>query len=404
MNAKRLANQPAGRSERSIIHVDLDAFFASVEEILDPSLRGKAIIVGGDPARRGVVSSASYPARAYGVRSAMPMAQALRLCPHAIVITPRHHEYSRRSRAVMAILGEITPIVEPLSIDEAFLDVTGCERLWGAPLETARLIQRRILREQQLPCSLGIASNKMVAKIACDLGKPRGLVEVPAGEEAAFLAPLPIERVWGVGQVTAERLRSLGIETIGDLAEWSQEDLVRILGDTGRHLYRAARGIDDSPVETERERRSISQERTFGHDEGDRRVLERTVLAMSENVATRLREQGLVAETVRLKLRTPAFATYTRQASLPRPTDQGQVIYAAALQLFRANWREGQQLRLLGVGVSGLRQHAGYQLDLFDRSDQRRTRLNRTLDAIRERYGQAAITRASLLKRPSQEE
>lgn len=404
MNAKRLANQPAGRSERSIIHVDLDAFFASVEEILDPLLRGKAIIVGGDPARRGVVSSASYPARAYGVRSAMPMAQALRLCPHAIVITPRHHEYSRRSRAVMAILGEITPIVEPLSIDEAFLDVTGCERLWGAPLETARLIQRRILREQQLPCSLGIASNKMVAKIACDLGKPRGLVEVPAGEEAAFLAPLPIERVWGVGQVTAERLRSLGIETIGDLAEWSQEDLVRILGDTGRHLYRAARGIDDSPVETERERRSISQERTFGHDEGDRRVLERTVLAMSENVATRLREQGLVAETVRLKLRTPAFATYTRQASLPRPTDQGQVIYAAALQLFRANWREGQQLRLLGVGVSGLRQHAGYQLDLFDRSDQRRTRLNRTLDAIRERYGQAAITRASLLKRPSQEE
>jgi len=397
--------QPADTpTRRWIVHVDLDAFFASVEEILNPALRGKAIIVGGDPSQRGVVSSASYPARACGVHSAMPMAQAVRLCPQAVVITPRHHEYGRRSRAVMAILREITPAVEPLSIDEAFLDVTGCERLWGPPLEVARRIQRRILEEQGLPCSLGIATTKLVAKIACDTGKPRGLVLVPAGQEATFLAPLPIERIWGVGRVTAERLRSLGIETIGDLAGWPEEDLVRAFGDAGRHLYRAARGIDASRVETGRERRSISQERTFGRDEGDRRTLERTLLGMAENVAARLRQQGLVAETVRLKLRTPAFVTHTRQVSLAQPTDQGQVIYAAALQLLHENWRQGQQLRLLGVGVSGLLDHSGYQLSLFDRSDQRRTRLNRAVDAIRDRYGHDAITRASLLRRTGREE
>jgi len=397
--------QPADTpARRWIVHVDLDAFFASVEEILNPALRGKAIIVGGDPSQRGVVSSASYPARACGVHSAMPMAQAVRLCPQAVVITPRHHEYGRRSRAVMAILREITPAVEPLSIDEAFLDVTGCERLWGPPLEVARRIQRRILEEQGLPCSLGIATTKLVAKIACDTGKPRGLVLVPAGQEATFLAPLPIERIWGVGRVTAERLRSLGIETIGDLAGWPEEDLERAFGDAGRHLYRAARGIDASRVETGRERRSISQERTFGRDEGDRRTLERTLLGMAENVAARLRQQGLVAETVRLKLRTPAFVTHTRQVSLVQPTDQGQVIYAAALQLLHENWRQGQQLRLLGVGVSGLLDHSGYQLSLFDRSDQRRTRLNRAVDAIRDRYGHDAITRASLLRTGREEE
>lgn len=410
VNPKEPANAPGegptppATAGRWIIHVDLDAFFASVEEILDPSLRGRAIIVGGDPSQRGVVSSASYPARACGVRSAMPTAQALRLCPHAVLITPRHHEYGRRSGAVMAILRQITPAVEPLSIDEAFLDVTGCERLWGSPVDIARMIQRRILEEQRLPCSLGIATNKLVAKIACDSGKPRGLVLVPAGQEAAFLAPMPIDRLWGVGRVTGERLRSLGIETIGELAEWPEEELVRAFGDAGRHLYRGARGIDMAPVQTVRERRSISQERTFGRDEGGRRVLERTLLAMSENVAARLREQGLVAETVRLKLRTPAFVTYTRQASLAQATDQGQVIYATALQLFQQNWRQGQQLRLLGVGVSGLLDHSGYQLNLFDHGDQRRTRLNRALDEIRRRFGRDAITRASLLHPADPEE
>jgi len=400
-----LANQPADSPAwRWIIHVDLDAFFASVEEILDPSLRGKAIIVGGDPAHRGVVSSASYPARACGVRSAMPMAQALRLCPHAVVITPRHQEYSRRSRAVMAILQEITPAVEPISIDEAFLDVTGCERLWGPPMAIARLIQRRILEEQQLPCSVGIATNKLVAKIACDTGKPRGLVLVPPGEEAAFLAPLPIDRLWGVGRVTGERLRSMGIETIGDLAQWPEDELVHAFGDAGHHLYRGARGIDAGRVQAGRERRSISQERTFGRDEGDERVLERTLLEMSEHVAARLRAEGLVAETVRLKLRTPAFVTSTRQAALAQPTDQGQAIYSAARELLAANWRPGQRLRLLGVGVSGLLDHSGYQLSLFDRSDQRRARLDRTLDEIRGRFGREAITRASLLRPAGREE
>jgi len=303
----------------------------------------------------------------------------------------------------MAILREITPLVEPISIDEAFLDVTGCERLWGKPREMARLIQRRVEQEQHLPCSLGIATTRLVAKIACDVGKPHGLVLVSPGDEAAFLAPLPIDRLWGVGPVTGERLRSLGIETIGDLAEWSEGDLVRTCGDVGRHLYRAARGIDETPVQPGHERRSISQERTFGRDEGNRRELERTLLSMSEEVASRLRAEGLVASTVRLKLRTPAFVTNTRQAALDRPTDQGQVIHATALRLLHENWREGQPLRLLGVGVSGLLDHAGYQLSLFGDGDQRRARLNRALDAIRDRFGRDAITRASLLRISPQE-
>ncbi len=382
---------------RWIIHVDLDAFFASVEELLNPDLRGKAIIVGGDPQQRGVVSSASYAARAYGVRSAMPVSRALRLCPHAILVRPRHAEYERRSRAVMRILHEITPLVEQVSIDEAFLDVTGCEQLWGTADQIARLIRRRIQEEQHLPVSLGVATNKLIAKIACDLGKPSGLVIVPPGEERAFLAPLPIERLWGVGKSTGAKLRALGIETIGQLADWPEEQLVRMFGENGRFLALSARGIDHSRVTPSHERRSLSQEVTFARDVGDARTIRGALLSLSENVAARLREEHLVAQTVRLKLRYPDFVTITRQATLAQPTDQGQVIYAQARQLLDQNWRAGQLLRLIGVAASGLLESAGYQLDLFDRSDQRRIQLNEALDRIRARYGHRAITRASLL-------
>ncbi|NLG50522.1 MAG: DNA polymerase IV [Chloroflexi bacterium] len=385
-------------AQRWIIHVDLDAFFASVEELLQPALRGKPLIVGGNPNERGVVSSASYAARAYGVRSAMPVAQALRLCPQAIVVPPRHGEYSRRSRAVMDILREITPAVEQISIDEAFLDVTGCERLWGPVREIGELIQRRVMDEQRLPVSLGIATNRLVAKIACDLGKPKGLVLVEPGTEAAFLAPLPIERLWGVGQVTGGKLRKMGIATIGDLAGWPEAQLARVLGEQGRGLALAARGVDESPLHISRDQRSISQERTFVRDVADEETLQRVLSRMSERVAARLRERHLVGQTVRIKLRYPDFTTITRQVTMPQPTDQGQLIYDQAWKLLGRNWHAGEAVRLLGVAVSGLLSEGGYQLGLFDQQDQRRIRLNRTLDDIRSRFGDDAIQRASWLE------
>jgi DNA polymerase IV len=382
---------------RWIIHVDLDAFFASVEELLNPALRGKAVIVGGSPDRRGVVSSASYAARRRGVRSAMPMAQAIRLCPEGIVVQARHGEYGVHSQRVMDVLNQFTPVVEQISIDEAFLDVTGCEGMWGPVEEIGHMIQRRVLDECHLPVSLGIASSKLVAKIACDLGKPKGLILVPQGAEASFLAPLPIEKLWGVGPVTGGKLRSLGIQTIGDLATCSTAHVERHLGEWGRAMVLAANGLDDSPVHTDHERRSVSQEHTFAEDVADRQHLERTLLRMSESVASRLRHAQEVGQTVRLKLRFPDFTTITRQTRLRQPTDQTQMIYEQALALLSANLPAGRRVRLIGVGMSGLLEHGGYQLNLFDDHDQRRVRLNQALDGIRERYGRKAIMRASLL-------
>lgn len=381
--------------QRWIIHVDLDAFFASVEELLTPAYRGKPLIVGGDPRYRGVVSAASYPARAYGVHSAMPVVQALRLCPQAIVVPPRHDVYGEYSKRVMAILHEITPAIEQISIDEAFLDVTGCEPLWGPVRGIGETIQRRVLEEEQLPVSIGIAPSKLVAKIACDEGKPRGLVLVNPGEEAAFLAPLPIEKLWGVGAATGERLRAHGVETIGDLATWGEESLEGLFGKNGRGLYQAARGIDPSPVHTSHERRSISQERTFARDEPLTETMYRRLLTMSEDLAGQLRRRRTVAQTVRIKLRYADFTTFTRQKTLSEPTDQGQVIYEEARRLLAQHCQPGRLLRLLGVAVSGLLEGGGYQLNLFDHTDQRRIRLNRALDAIRAKHGRGAIRRAS---------
>jgi DNA polymerase-4 len=325
------------------------------------------------------------------------MSQAVRLCPEGIVVPARHGEYAHHSRRVMDVLHEITPVVEQISIDEAFLDVTGCERMWGAMDEIGRLIQRRVLDECQLPVSLGIASSKLVAKIACDLGKPKGLILVPHGTEASFLAPLPIEKLWGVGPVTGGRLRALGLQTIGDLANCSAAHLERHLGTLGRALAAAAQGRDDSPVHSGPDRHSVSQERTFAQDVSDRRHLERTLLSMSESVAGRLRQAHQVGQTVRLKLRFPDFTTVTRQMRLSQPTDQADVINGQALALLSANLPAGRQVRLIGVGVSGVLDGGGYQLDLFDDHDQRRMRLDRALDAIRGRYGRQAIVRASLL-------
>lgn len=383
--------------QRWIILADLDAFFASVEELLNPALRGKPLIVGGDPRSRSVVSSASYAARAFGVRSAMPMSRAVRLCPQAVVVPPRHDVYAEHSHAVMQILNEITPCVEQVSIDEAFLDISGCERLWGAPRQIGERIRDRVRQELQLSISLGIAATKLVAKIACDTGKPDGLVLVEPGTEQAFLAPLPIERLWGVGKVTAEHLRAYAVRTIGDLLGWPEERLVATFGELGHALYRGARGLDDSVVYSERERRSISQEITFEVDVDERETLEHALLGMSDGLAARLRREHMVAQTVRIKLRYPDLTIATRQTTLPQPTDQGQALYEQARALLRRHWHPGQPLRLLGVGVSGLLDGGGYQLDLFDATDQKRIRLNQSLDAIRARYGSRAIRRASQL-------
>ncbi|NLX36767.1 MAG: DNA polymerase IV [Chloroflexi bacterium] len=385
--------------ERWIVHVDLDAFFASVEEFLNSSLRGKPIVVGGTPQGRGVVASASYAARAFGVRSAMPVAQALRLCPHLVIVRGHYDRYGEFSDQIMQILDEFTPVMEQVSIDEAFLDITGCERLWGTPRQTAERIRTRVASEVGLPISLGVASTKLVAKIACSQGKPNGLVMVPRNEEARYLAPLSVQELWGVGKVTAAKLQAQGIHKIGDLQRLDQNELTARFGDAGAWLYRSSLGIDSSSVSPDRERRSVSHETTFAQDVAEREPLRRTILEMSDHLARQLRERRLVGGTVRLKLRTADFDTFTRQRALEQPTDRAEVINSAAAQLLDSNWAPGTRLRLIGVGVSGLLDGAGYQLGLFDDSDQRAIRLANALDEIHKRFGSRAITRASLLRR-----
>jgi DNA polymerase-4 len=379
---------------RTIVHVDLDAFFCSVEELLDPSLAGTAFAVGGAAEERGVISTASYAARKYGVHSALPTAQALRLCPHLKLLPGRHKLYREYSRRVMGFFEEETPVVEAISIDEAFLDLTGDPRPGG---EAAARLKARIRQEVGLPSSFGVASNKLVAKIATNVGKPDGLIVVPAGEEAAFLAPLPLPMLWGVGPKTRARLEALGLRTVGDLAAWPESDLASRFGAWGADLARHARGVDDRPVETEREAKSISKEVTFARDVSDQAVLRRTLLELSDQVSANLRRHGLHARTVKIKLRWPPFETHTRQTTLPAPTDLEDDIFAAAYALFEKAWTRGRPVRLIGVGVSGLGEPAR-QLGLFEGGGSSRAeKLAEAVDRIRARYGWDAVKRASLL-------
>jgi DNA polymerase IV len=344
---------------RTIIHLDLDAFFCAVEEQRDPSLAGRAFAVGGRPESRGVVSTCSYAARRYGVHSAMPMAQAVRFCPQLLVLPVRYPAYSAASRAVMARLHTLTPLVEQISIDEAFLDVTDREEPGEA---VARGLQTAIREELGLPCSLGVASNKLVAKIATDAGKaaargegsPNALQVVLPGEEAAFLAPLPAGALWGVGPKTAARLQELGMRTIGDIACWPERDLMARFGKMGQELACRARGIDSRPIVTHRDAKSISKETTFAHDVGDGAALRQELAALSQGVGRQLREEGLCGSTVKLKLRWPDFTTLTRQATLRQPTDRDEAICALSIGLFEAVWGSGRPVRLLGVGMAGL--------------------------------------------------
>lgn len=386
---------------RKIIHVDLDAFFCAVEELRDPSLRGKAFAVGGRPESRGVVASCSYAARTYGVRSAMPMARAVKLCRNLIIVSSRHSAYGEVSEQVMARLRDLTALVEPLSIDEAFLDVSD---LPDAGEQIARGIQRRIRDELGLPCSLGVATNKLVAKIATDVGKaaarggnpPNAVTVVPPGGEAQFLAPLPIEALWGVGPKTAAKLHELGVETIGDLARQSERELRARYGAIGHDFWERSRGMDDSPVEVEREVKSVSQEETFARDLRDGDSLRRTLRSQAEAVAGRLRQEERLGSTVRLKLRWPDFTTVSRQCTLPHPTDQDQEIYQAALGLLEKAWRNGRPVRLVGVGVTHLTT-AVRQLSLWEADSEKGRRLNAAIDLIRERFGENVIERGSAL-------
>lgn len=387
---------------RTILHIDLDAFFCAVEENQNPSLRGKAFAVGGKPDERGVVASCSYAARRMGVRSAMPMSKALRLSPRLIIVPSRHHLYSEVSRQVMKILREQTPMVEQISIDEAFLDISDIR---DEPERFGRGLQRRIRDELHLPCSIGIASNKLMAKLATEVGKmlalqqikaqglaepPNALTVVGFGEEAAFLHPLPVDMLWGVGPKTSARLTELGIYTIGDLAKWPENELIRIFGENGRDLARHSKGMDERPIVTEHETKSISQEITFSKDVRDDLVLIKTIREMSAEVGSQLRKNNLAGKTIKLKIRWPDFTTLTRQTTLSDPTDQDEVITKTALDLLGAVRKSNQSVRLIGVGVSGLGAPIR-QLGLWDMNVEKSRRLHEAMDELREKYGKDII-------------
>ena len=387
--------------ERKILHLDLDAFFCSVEELLDPSLKGKPFAVGGNPQGRGVVSSCSYAARKFGVHSAMPMARALSLCPELIVIHHRHGLYGEYSNKVMDILRSYTPLFQQVSIDEAFLDVSDLPKPAGL---IAREIQERVDREVHLPCSLGVATNKLVAKVANDFGKsqvksgqaPRQITIVPLGEEAAFLAPLEVQALWGVGPKTSQKLHGQGIHTIGQLAALSIAELEANFGNNALEMHARALGIDPSPVHSEREVKSVSNEVTFTKDTTDSEVLRQTLRALADKVGYRLRQAGLAGSVVQIKLRYSNFETLTRQTALPQPTNLDDEIYAAAEQLFEANIIPTRAVRLIGIGVSRLTPPFR-QLSLWDDDQAEKEKLANAIDQLKEKYGQDVIKRASMM-------
>jgi DNA polymerase-4 len=361
---RRTAKLQAPDHPRVIVHLDLDAFYAAVEVLEDPSLAGKPVVVGGRPEERGVVAASSYPARAFGIRSAMPMYRALQLCPQAIVVPPRHNLYHEYSRRVMAILHQAATLVEQISVDEAYLDLTDQVIAWEEAVEIARVLQRRVKDEVGLSASLGVAANKLVAKVASDHDKPGGLTVVRPGDEAAFLSPLPVRTIWGVGPVTAQKLAEMGVTTIEELVRVPEVELRERFGQHGVEMARLGRGIDTRPVVAEYERKSVSQERTFARDLRDPGALRRQIWRLSQGVAEHLKRADMAAGTVVIKLRYGDFETLTRQTSLDVPTDDARVIYRTAMARMRRTWERGRPVRLLGVAGQNLCPPTG-QLSLF---------------------------------------
>ncbi|NQT87031.1 DNA polymerase IV [bacterium] len=400
--------------ERIIVHVDMDAFFAAVEQRDRPELRGRPVVVGADPRGgkgRGVVSTCSYEARAFGIHSAMPISEAWRRCPDAAFVPVRGEAYAEVSRQVRVVFDEFSPDVEPISIDEAFLDVTHTLHLFGAKAQLAERIHTRIEAETQLTGSLGMAPSKFIAKIASDLQKPRGTVIVEPGDVESFLRPLAVGKVWGVGKRMQVALRRLDIHTIGDLADCGRAELERQFGKAGDHLWRLAHGQDDRPVAAAEGAKSISAEHTFGRDTADARHIAATLMDLCEKVAYRVRQADFHGRTVTLKVRTEDFTTVTRSKTVDRPmVNSASELYAIASASLRRVSLRGRQVRLIGVGVSGHEEEGGErQLDLFDLDKVRREReakerlLGEAIDDIKNRFGQDAVRQAASLDQPDDE-
>ncbi len=388
---------------KTIFHVDMDAFFVSVEELFDPSLKGKPVVVGGQPHERGVVSAASYEARKFGVHSALPLRTAYKLCPQATFIDGHPERYRECSEKVFEVLGSFSPRVEMASIDEAYLDMTGTERLLGPPLKAAHRLHESVKEKTRLNCSIGIAASRLVAKVASDQAKPNGILWVLPGLEAQFLGPLDVRKIPGVGKVTEKFLNAYGIRKVKDLARLDESFLEEKLGKWGLALAGKARGLDaggwfDSEIGEGEEPKSISHEHTFDQDTADQGLLEATLAQLSAMVARRLREHGLFARTVQLKLRFKDFSTITRAHTLDHATQLDGELLSEARRLFRANWESGQLVRLLGVQASGLEAREG-QLSLLEgeKSDRWRRALS-AVDQLRDRFGESAVSLASAMK------
>ncbi len=380
-----------------ILHVDMDAFFASVEVRERPELRGKPVIIG-HAGGRGVVTSATYEARALGVHSAMPMSRALRMAPNAVVVEPSHHKYTEVSAHVMTIFESVTPLVQPLSIDEAFLDVSGAIKLIGSPTYIAQLIRKRVWDEQQITCSVGIASTLFVAKLATNAAKPDGIKVVPRDGVIEFLHPLPITALWGVGDKTAEQLSRLGLRSVADIANTPLTTLIKVVGDAqGRHLYELSWGRDPRRVTTAHPDKSVSAERTFDNDVDDPEFVLANILDLSEKVARRLRAGGHTAKTIAIKVRFADFTTVTRSKSLPSPTDVGHDIYSTAKTLFEAMHLQRARIRLVGVRCEGLDGSGDIQMALSQREFGWRE-TEQVMDQVAEKFGNAKVIPARLVQ------
>lgn len=396
-SSRQVSTGPVDDSATPILHVDMDAFFVSVELLTRPELRGKPVLVGGT-AGRGVVAAASYEARRFGVNSAMPMSIALQRCPNAVVLRGDYASYAKYSTQVMGIFEQITPLVEPLSIDEAFLDVSGARRLHGSPAEIAWTIRERVRAETGLTCSIGVAATKYVAKVASSRAKPDGMLVVPAADTVAFLHPLPVSALWGVGRVTEESLLRLGLRTVGDVAAMPHDALERAVGPAlASRLERLANGIDPRDVHTTRIEKSVGHENTFGHDLTDPVEIRRELLRLSDNVAVRLRKAGLVGRTVVLKLRYGDFRTVTRSRTLAEPTDVARRIYDEASDALGELIGDGQRVRLIGVRAEHLRAWGSGAL-LWDPDEEWRD-AERAIDEVTAKFGKGAVRPATLVRR-----
>jgi DNA polymerase-4 len=385
---------------RTIFHVDMDAFFVSVEELFDPSLKGKAVVVGGQRHERGVVSAASYEARKFGVHSAMPLRTAAKLCPHAVFVNGHPERYRECSEKVYKVLTAFSPQIEMASIDEAYLDMTGTARLHGPPLKAAHKLHQRMKEDTHLNCSIGIGSSRLIAKISSAQAKPNGVLWIVPGEEAKFLAPLDVREIPGVGKVMESHLHALGIRKVGDLARLEESELEDRFGKWGLALAGKARGEDaggwfDTEVGADIGAKSISHEHTYNEDTADTNQLEATLMRLSEMVARRLREANLYARTIQLKLRYKDFTTITRAHTLPAATQLDGEIFQQILKLFRNNWKPGRQVRLLGVQASSLEAQAG-QINLLEGGRQQRWKdALAAADRLRDKFGESSVKLAA---------